>query len=570
MNTMEAAGHAQNTHLTPQQAMARAEQLSQSGQLSESEAVCRQILAARPRFHPAYFQLGPMAVQAGRLKLAADLIGKALAVDSSVASYHKALGEINRRLGRIENAIAAGMQAVKLEPQDASACYNLGLALADGGKFEEAATQYRKALALNPRYGMAANNLGTVMEKTLGDVKEAQKFYALAIEINPRHAEAQNNLGAILSADGDLDKARAYFSAAIEANPSFIHAHYNLSTLKKYKKDDPHLAAMEAMCAEAPKMPPETRLRFWFAIAKAWEDIGRYDDAFEAYSRANRLKRATFQYDVNTTRAACDDIIQKFDAAFLATNRGRGYADETPVFIVGMPRSGTTLIEQIMSSHTGIFGAGELKDFCDVVSARHGKPPGASYMEALLESDDGFYTEVGKAYIERIRPLAPGARRITDKMPGNFFYVGLIHLALPEAKIIYSRRDPMDICLSNYSRLFNETMPFAYELGELGHYYRCCHHLMEHWKNILPAGTILDFKYEDVVEDLESQARRLIEFCGLEWQDACLEFYKNDRPVRTASIAQVRTPIYKSSVARWEHFRKHLEPLRAVIEKEET
>ena len=567
---MQAIGQAQKTkqNMTPQQAMARAEQFFQAGQLNRSEELCRRILAAQPGFHPAYYQLGLIAVEVGKLPLAADLLEKALQLDASVAAYHKALGEIYRRLGRTQNAIKSGAQATMLDPHDASACYNLALALVDGGRPEEAVAQYRQALAINPRYGMAANNLGTVLEK-LGDVEEAKNFYALAIGINPLHAEAQNNLGAILSAEGDLDAARACFSAAIEANPSFIHAHYNLSTLKKYTQDDPHLEAMEAMKAQAPKMPAETRLRFWFAIAKAWEDIGRYDDAFDAYSRGNRLKRATFQYDVNTTKAACDDIIRRFDTAFLKKNRGRGYEDETPVFIVGMPRSGTTLIEQIMSSHTGIFGAGELKDFCDVVSQKNGKPPGASYMDGLMDGDERFYAEAGRAYVDRIRPLAPKALRITDKMPGNFFYVGLIHLALPGAKIIYSQRDPMDICLSNYSRLFNETMPFAYDLEELGRYYHCCTRIMDHWKKILPPGVILDFKYEEVVEDLETQARRLIEFCGLEWQDACLEFHKNDRHVKTASIAQVRKPIYKSSVARWEHFRNHLEPLRAIIEQQE-
>jgi Tfp pilus assembly protein PilF len=565
---MQTAGQAQQTNLTPQQAMARAEQLFRSGQLNQSEALCRRILAAQPRFHPAYYQLALIAVEVGKLPLAAELIGKAIALDASVASYHKAVGEIYRRLGRPQPAIAAGMQSVKLAPRDADAFYNLGLALADGGRMDEAAAQYRRALACDPRYGLAANNLGTVLEK-LGDVGQAKKYYALAIEVNPRHAEAQNNLGAILSADGDLDRARACFGAAIDANPSFIHAHYNLSTLKKYKADDPHLAAMEAMKADAPKMDSETRLRFWFAIAKAWEDIGRYDEAFDAYSRGNRLKRATFQYNVNTTKASCDDIIGKFDAAFFAKHCGGGYADETPVFIVGMPRSGTTLIEQIISSHTGIFGAGELKDFCEVVSEKSGKPAGASYMDMLAGGDADFSAGIGKAYVERIRRLNATAPRITDKMPGNFFYVGLIHLALPNAKIIYSQREPLDICFSNYSRLFNETMPFAYDLQELARYYNCCRRVMAHWKKILPAGTILDFKYEDVVEDLDTQARRLIEFCGLEWQDACLEFHKNDRPVKTASIAQVRTPIYKSSVARWEHFRNHLEPLRAIIEQEE-
>ncbi len=566
---MQATGQVHQAGMTPQQALARAEQLTRAGQLAPAESLCRRILAAQPNFHPALYQLGLIAVQVGRLPLAAALIEQAITIDGSDANYHQSLGEISRRLGQLPKAIAEGKRATVLNPAEPSAFYNLGLALADAGRFPEAAAQYSQALVLDPRYGLAANNLGSALEKQ-EKTEEAKKWYALAIDINPRHTEAQNNLGAILSAEGDLDRARACFAAAIDADPHFIHAHFNLSTLKKYTVDDPHLAALETLKDNVSKMDPETQLRFLFSIAKAWEDIGRYDDAFGAYYRANKLKRATFPYDVANTRAACRDIIDRFGKDFLKKNQGRGHDDETPIFIVGMPRSGTTLIEQIMSSHSDIYGAGELKDFGDTVAKRHKKAPGASYMEAIASAEGDFFADVGREYIQRIRKLNPVSKRITDKMPGNFFYVGLIHLALPKAKIIYSQRDPMDICFSNYSRLFNETMPFAYDLEELGHYYNCCKDIMNHWREILPAGVILDFKYEEVVEDLETQARRLIDFCGLEWQDSCLEFYKNERHVKTASIAQVRKPIYKSSVARWQHFRNHLEPLRKIIEKEES
>lgn len=565
---MQATGPAQQSTMTPQQALVRAEAFLREGKPAESEAVCRQILSQRPRFHPALFHLGLIAVQAGKLDVAANMIGKAITIDTGVAAYHRALCEIYRRLGRLPGAIAAGMQAVKLAPRDASAYYNLGLALADSGKFDDAAVQYRKALALNPKYGVAANNLGAALEKA-GDREGALKSYTNATELNPRHAEAQNNVGAILSEQGDLDGARARFAASLEGDPHFIHAHFNLSQLKTYKKDDPHLAAMEALLPKIGTMPEETRIRFWFAIAKAWEDTGKYDEAFDAYRRANKLKRATFSYDVKKTIAIADDIISKFDRDYLERNRGRGYSDKTPLFIVGMPRSGTTLIEQILASHGEVFGAGELRDFIEVLGKRTGKSGVGFYMDTVDPADETLFSDIGKAYVERLRKFDANALRVTDKMPGNFFYVGLIHLALPDAKFIYSQRNPMDICLSNYSRLFVETMPFAYDLEELGHYYNCCDRLMEHWKKILPPGTILDFKYEEVVEDLDSQSRRLIDFCGLDWQDSCLEFYKNDRMVRTASIAQVRTPIYKSSVAKWERFRKHLEPLQAIIEKEE-
>ncbi len=404
---MQIAGQTPGPNMTPQQALARAEQLVRAGQLAPAENLCRRILAAQPDFHPALYQLGLIAVQAGRLPLAAGLMEQALAMDGDNAHYHQSLGEISRRLGRLPKAIEHGKRATTLNPGEPSTYYNLGLALADAGNFPEAAVQYRQALAKNPGYGLAANNLGSVLEKQ-GNTEEAKKWYARAIELNPRHTEAQNNLGAVLSAEGDLDRARACFGAAIDANPHFIHAHFNLSTLKKYTPDDPHLAALETLKANAPKMDPETRLRFWFAIAKAWEDIGRYNDAFEAYRQGNALKRATLNYDVANTRASCDDIIKRFDKPFLEKNQGKGFDDETPVFIVGMPRSGTTLIEQIMSSHSDIYGAGELKYFGDAVAARHGRAHGASYMDIFeAGGDKNLLRDIGRDYIDRLRKLNP-------------------------------------------------------------------------------------------------------------------------------------------------------------------
>jgi hypothetical protein len=312
-------------------------------------------------------------------------------------------------------------------------------------------------------------------------------------------------------------------------------------------------------------MPVEARMRFWFAIGKAWEDTGRYDESFGAYQHGNKLKRASFQFDIAETEKTAGDIIAKFDKAF-AGKAVNGFEDETPVFIVGMPRSGTTLIEQVLSSHSNVHGAGELKDFCDVMDKVDGASAGGLYMDWLLDADDEMLSRIGEGYVKRLRTLDKKALRITDKMPGNFFYAGLIHKALPKAKIIHSMRDPVDTCISNYSRLFNETMPFAYDLEELGRYCRLCDRLMAHWKDVLPEGTILDMKYEDNVADLETQARRLVDFCGLEWEDGCLAFHENKRHVKTASIAQVRQPIYKSSVARWKRFEKHIKPLRTALE----
>jgi Flp pilus assembly protein TadD len=560
-------GKPQQRTMKPEQAMALASQLIDANRLADAENLCRRVIQAQPASHAAWFSLGLIAVKSGKLPVAAGLMQNAAKLAPGHAPYHRSLGEVHRRLGAFAQAIECGTNAVRLAPADPEAHYNLALALSDSGANDNAAAQYKKVLTLNPSHNLAANNLGAVLER-MGNEKDAEQAYARAIAINPRHAEAQNNLGALLSARGDLDKARACFTAAIEADPAFVHAHYNLSTLKKYTPDDPHLKALEAIARKGGAMPAETRLRYCFAIGKAFEDVGRYDEAFAAYHEGNRLKRATFNYDEKQTAESIGAIINGYDKKF-AAKKTKGCPDETPVFILGMPRSGTTLIEQIVSSHSDVHGAGELHDLGNAVSEITGAPAVGNYMQWLKDADSKTLARIGETYVAKLRARDPKALRITDKMPGNFFYVGLIHKILPKAKIIHSVRNPMDTCFSNYSRLFNETMVFAYDLRELGRYYRNYKRMMDHWHAVLPKGTILDMSYEELVADQETQSRRLIEFCGLAWQDACLEFHKNDRPVKTASIAQVRKPMYKNSIARWERFAKHLAPLKTAMEEGE-
>jgi tetratricopeptide (TPR) repeat protein len=560
-------GRGQQTEVTPARALAEAQELLAAGQLARSEALCRQILTARPEFHAAWFHLGLIAVEAGKLQAAAEAMTRALGIDPSVSAYSRSLCEVHRRLRRYGKAIACGTVAVALAPRDAEARYNFGLALGDAGRDAPAAEQYRAALACDPSHALAANNLGAALER-LKDEKGAEEAYAQAVAINPRHAEAQNNLGALQSARGELDAARASFTAAVGSAPYFALAHHNLSTLKSYTAGDPHLAALEELAKKAGSMPVQERIRLWFALGKAREDVKRYDEAFEAYSRGNALKRATFKYDEKALRRVADDLIRRFDRKFVKARRKAGFADETPVFIVGMPRSGTTLIEQVLSSHPGVHGAGEINDLDQSINEVLGLKGEAQLMDRLLQASDADIRRIGEVYVSRIRKLDAKALRITDKMMGNFFYAGVIGLALPGAKIIHAVRNPMDTCFSNYTRLFNESMPFAYDLGELGRYYNLSRDLMAHWKSVLPAGSVLELRYEDMVGDLEGQARRLIKYCGLPWRRTCLKFHENRRPVKTASVAQVRQPIYKDSVMRWKNFKTHLAPLRAAIDGE--
>lgn len=543
-----------------------AENRRRAGDLAKAEELLRRIVNRQPDAHAAWHSLGLIAHQCGRLDKATDWMNKALSLDQDHALYHRNLGEILRQQGQIDQAIASSERAIQLAPDDADAHYNLGIALADKGRIDDAEIAYRRAVELAPDHNRAWNNLGACFEQG-GDKKKALECYQHAVAIRPGHAEAQNNAGAILSERGDLDGAKTCFEAAVEARPDFAEAHHNLSTLKTYAPDDPHLAMLERLALEAAMLPKDVQTRLMFALGKARDDVGYTSGAFIAYQEGNRCHRQTIDYDEARADSLTQTIADTFDAAFFEKHRDVGHADPTPIFILGMPRSGTTLVEQILASHPAIHGAGELTDL------HHGIKIAAGNRDFLrvrgwigdLSPDD--WKALGKAYVERLRQVAPGAActRVTDKMPGNYHFIGWIRCALPEAKIIHVMRDPMDSCWSNYTRLFTRTMAFAYDLEELGRHYNRYIGLMHHWQDVLPEGAIHHIRYENLVADLEGESRRLLAYVGLDFDPACLAFHENRRQVRTASVAQVRKPLYTSSIGRWRTYERALQPLRAIV-----
>ncbi len=303
-----------------------------------------------------------------------------------------------------------------------------------------------------------------------------------------------------------------------------------------------------------------------FALGKCYDDSGDYDKAFPHFMAGCKMKRAKLTYDPANAERQFAGLMEIFDQA--AIDRLRGSGDPpgdpsgVPVFVLGMPRSGTTLTEQIIASHPDVYGAGELHDLLRIAERNiGGATTPVSFPDNLRALDRQTLTAWGAEYVAGLKQRAPDAKRITDKMPANFFAVGLIHLMLPNAKIIHVNRNPVDTCLSCFTRLFNRKQEHTYDLAELGQYYVHYARLMDHWRKVLPAGAFLDVQYEDIVADQEAQARRLIAYCGLEWNDACLDFHNTKRSIRTASVTQVRQPIYTSSVERWRHYEKFLGPL---------
>ena len=353
---------------------------------------------------------------------------------------------------------------------------------------------------------------------------------------------------------------------ALASDPNCATAYFELSDIKRFSGDDPDLLSMEKLANAPETLPAADRTDVHFALAKAYEDAGRYEDSFMHLERGNRLVRRGLPYDPEIQARLIETIASVFDRTLVERLSGAGDPSTIPVFVVGMPRSGTTLVERIIGNHPQAHGAGELRFLSEIARgpSAPGDPVGAAAALAGLEA--ARCKKIGADYLKRARALAPKARKIIDKMPSNFLRIGLISVALPNARIIHCSRDPADTCLSCYAQKFGRGQSFSYDLRDLGQYYRLYMRLMEHWRSVLP-GRVLDIDYETLVANPEEEARRLVEHCGLSWDPACLRFYDGRSPVRTASASQVRRPVYQSSVARWRRFEPHLAPLLEALAK---
>ncbi len=548
----------------PNQAMLAAGRLQAQGRSADAERVYRQVIENHPDHHPAYHALGLLAFNVGKLEVAVELIGSAITLAEDNATYHRDRGEICRQVGQIEQAISHASRTVALAPRDESGHYNLGLALADNENPEAALASYREAVRLKPTHGLALNNMGSVLEE-LDQPQAAERAYRDAIAINPRHAEALGNLGALLSKLGAIHEAKTLLESALSVDPNLISTHFTLSTLKHYRADDPDLVTLEALMDQVDSVEMPQKAQLCFTVGKARDNIGDHAGAFAAYAQGNRLKQATLPSPPARGDRLLKSIRERFTRSAVAAHSGSAITDPAPVFIVGMPRSGTSLIEQILASHPSVHGAGELRDLHQIAGAVLGESDQTPFPIAPDDLTTQRLTTIANRYLESLHAHAPEALRITDKMPANFHYLGLIKLALPGAKIIHSMRDPMDSCLSCYTRLFNDTMEFAYDLTTLGRYYVRYAQMMAHWHDVMPEGFILNLRYEDLVADMPGQTRRMLDHVGLPWDDNCLEFYNTERPVRTASLAQVRQPIYKTSVGSWRRFERQLAPLLEIV-----
>jgi tetratricopeptide (TPR) repeat protein len=533
--------------------------LKARGRRDEAESAYARAVAIEPSNANALFNLGIAKHDAGKFGEAETAYRKALEVRPDWAEALNNLGNVLRDAGRLEDALVVLERAAAAAPNEAQTHYNRGCVLHELKQPLEAEAALRRAIAIAPDLAEAHNSLG-VLAMEAGAFDEAGAAYRKAIALDPASAYAHNNLGNLMKTWGKLDDARAAYRRAIDARPDYARAYYHLVDLDPDSLGKDDVARMESTFADMPENSGE-RAELGFALSRLRERGKEYDRAFEYLESANRIRRAGFDYRASDTRRIVDRMIAAFTPDVVKRADGVGFRTNVPIFVLGMPRSGTTLIEQILASHSAVFGAGERGDFkCCLHAGRAEKGREADFPDAITEYGPETWRRLGEAYVDGLRALAPRSPRITDKMPVNFLYVGFIHLALPEAKIVHCVRDPLDTCLSCFKADFVSPQHFAYDLAELGLYYRDYRRLMDHWHAVLP-GRILDVGYEVMVANQERETRRLLDHCGLGWEDACLSFHATERPVLTASSAQVRKPMYRDSIDRWRRYERHLGPL---------
>ena len=525
-------------------------------------------LVHRERYPEAYNNLGTMLQQQGQLDEAEHALRKAVNQNPRFIEAYDNLATVYIAQKKDTEALRILGEALKLAPTHVPTLLITARTQTRRGAHQLAEQAARHALAQEPENAEALTVLGQILHET-DHYEEAIEVLERALNANPENPEALNFYGVALKSVGRLEEAREFILKALKRNPNMYGAYANLNDLVDFSKGEGEelFNRMDAIFESARNPKADHFLALHFAYAKALDDRGHHEKALEHYIIGGRMKRAQLDYKESETFGFFDSIREAFPKEAFTNSKFPGIADERPVFIIGMPRSGSTLVEQILSSHPDVYGAGEVKYLSRALGQVRDRFPSLPKFPQMMGKITPAQLEiVGKNYLTALSNGAGDAKRITDKLLTNYFFVGLIHLLYPKAKFIHTARDPVDTCLSGFTKLFKDDMPHSYDLGELGRYYRKYQELMKHWEKVLPKGTLKTVVYEDVVADTEKEATALIEFLGLDWNDKCLEFHKSDRPVKTASVAQVRKPIYNTAVKRWKKYGDGLKPLADAIE----
>jgi Flp pilus assembly protein TadD len=542
--------------------------LRMTGDIDGAMQAYQDALTHRAVYPEAYNNLGTLLQQDKKLEEAEHALRKAIQQNPRYAEAHNNLALLYLAQKKETEALRVLGEALKFAPKNVQTLLITARTQLRRATLPAAEQAVRLALQEEPDNAEVLTLLGQVLHET-DRYDEAIEVLQRALEARPENPEALNFYGVALKSVGRLEEAREHIIKALKFNDSMYGAYANLNDLVDFSEGvgEELFNRIEAMLEAVPDQEADPFLPLHFAYAKALDDRGQHEKALEHYIIGGRMKRAQLDYKESETFGFFDGIRAAFPKEAFENRKFAGLDDDRPVFIVGMPRSGSTLVEQILASHPDIYGAGEVKYLSRSLAQLRDRFPSLPKYPEMAEKLGAPQLEiVAKAYQQMLAAGAGDAKRITDKLLTNYFFLGLINLLFPKAKVINTQRDPVDTCLSGFTKLFKDDMPHSYDLSELGRYYGKYRDLMEHWEKVLPKGFMTTVVYEDVVADTEKEAKRLIEFLGLPWDDKCVDFHKSDRPVKTASVAQVRRPIYKTSVKRWKKYGDGLQPLVDAIE----
>jgi tetratricopeptide (TPR) repeat protein len=567
----ESADHYRRA-LTSRPAMAEAHNnlgnaLRMFGDVEGAIAAYQDALTYREIYPEAYNNLGTVLQQDGKLEEAEHAFRKAIQHSPKYVEAHNNLASLYAAQKKEVEALRILGDALKFAPNNPQTLLTTARIQLRRNNHVAAEQAARLVLREDADHSEALTVLGQVLHET-DRYEEALEVLERAVTANPESPEALNFYGIALKSVGRLDEARDYILRSLKLNDEMFGAYANLNDLVDFSKGEGEqlFERMDAIFASAKDPNTEPFLALHFAYAKALEDRGEHERALDHYITGGRMKRAQLDYDEAETFGFFDAIRAQFPRGCFDSSDYAGISDERPVFIIGMPRSGSTLVEQILSSHPEVHGAGEVKYLSQALGQLRDRFPSLpKFPQMMGKVTPAQLHIVASNYLAALTGGAGDAKRVTDKLLTNYFFVGVLHRLFPKARFVHTLRDPVDTCLSGFTKLFKDDMPHSYDLAELGRYYGKYRELMAHWEAVLPKGVLTTVRYEDVVADTAKEAKALIAFLGLEWNCKCLEFHKSDRPVKTASVAQVRKPIYKTAVKRWTKYGNGLQPLVDAI-----
>jgi tetratricopeptide (TPR) repeat protein len=529
--------------------------------IDAAEKHFRKSIFLAPGNFEALNSLGVVLREQGKPGESLECLKAAIKLKPYYAQAHLNAGMAYQDLNETKQAGLCFGQASNLDPDMIEAHVGLAECAIDQKRFQEALSHSRQALKVNPESSQAHNTHGIALNKQ-GKTKRAIESFERAVKFSSTNSGALMNLGIALEQSGRLQEAVEFYQKAIKAKPDSSRAYYLLAHLKNHDSSDEEIRAAEALL-KAPKTSTVQRTDLAFALACAFEGKQQYAASFKHLQEGHRLKKKSVSFDLETESRYFHSLAETFSAEFFAQHTDKETPDQRTVFILGMPRSGTSLTEQILASHTSVFGAGELSLIAGI-GHKIAKNTGRPFPQACDDLDQPGIHTYRQDYLQELKKRSPATEVISDTNPMNFLYTGLIATLLPNALVINCVRDPMDNCLSIYKHLLADPHAYSHDLEDLGGYFMLYKNLMKHWHQVLP-GKIYDLPYEKMVADSENEIRKLLNFCALPFDENCLNFHKTSRVVRTPSASQVRQPLYSDTINLWKHYEQQLKPLQAIL-----